>query len=90
MQSIYLLFFNKIFYIIIINYIIDPINGNHVSLFSPQGKSLLKQYVKLYQKGGASPPQLPPPECASYTSSTLKYERKFQLNDVFKDNKFPE
>ena len=37
------------------NNIIDPTNGNHVSLFSSQGKSLLKQYVKLYQRGGFHP-----------------------------------
>ena len=65
------------------NHIIDPTNGNRVSLFSSQGKALLKQYVKLYQKGGAAPPlpeAAPPPlpEAASYTSSPLKYELKFE------------
>ena len=31
------------------NNIIDPTNGNRVSLFSSQGKALLKQYVTSYQ-----------------------------------------
>ena len=66
------------------NHIIDPTNGNRVSLFSSQGKALLKQYVKLYQKGGAAPPPLP--EAASYTSNPLKYELKFEeLEDNWPD-----
>ena len=36
------------------NNIIDPNTGYSQSIFSIEGKNLLKQYVKLYQKGGAS------------------------------------
>lgn len=35
------------------NNIVDPNTGNTFSIFSTQGKSLLKQYVKLLQSGGA-------------------------------------
>ena len=35
------------------NTIIDPITGNHLNLFSTDGKNLLKQFVKMYQSGGA-------------------------------------
>ena len=32
--------------------IIDPIDGQNYSLTSVQGKHILKQYIKFYQKGG--------------------------------------
>ena len=35
------------------NYIIDPQNGNTYSIFSQNGKNLLKKYVNVYQTGGA-------------------------------------
>jgi hypothetical protein len=35
------------------NNIVDPGTGNTFSIFSTQGKTLLKQYVKLLQSGGA-------------------------------------
>ena len=34
------------------NNIIDPANGQSFSIFSEQGKALLKSYVKMYQSGG--------------------------------------
>jgi broad specificity phosphatase PhoE len=35
-------------------FIINPLNGTKHSLFSKQGKNLLKSYVKTYQTGGAA------------------------------------
>ena len=36
------------------NNIVDPVNGQTFSIFSEQGKALLKSYVKMYQRGGAN------------------------------------
>lgn len=36
------------------NNITDPLNGNTYSIFSQNGKSLLKKYVSLYQKHGGA------------------------------------
>ena len=36
------------------NNIIDPQNGNTYSIFSQNGKNLLKKYVNLYQTGGSN------------------------------------
>ena len=35
------------------NTIVHPVTGEHLSLFSTEGKNLLKQFVKMYQSGGA-------------------------------------
>ena len=40
------------------NNIKDPITGNTFSIFSTQGKTLLKQYVKLLQSGGMNTPAI--------------------------------
>ena len=34
------------------NYIINPINGEKINLFSIKGRSLLKTYIKNYKTGG--------------------------------------
>ena len=34
------------------NYIINPINGEKLNLFSIKGRSLLKTYIKNYKTGG--------------------------------------
>ena len=36
------------------NNIIDPQNGNTYSIFSLNGKNLLKKYVNIYQTGGSN------------------------------------
>ena len=36
------------------NYIINPLNNIKLSLFSKNGKKVLKKYVKLFQKGGSN------------------------------------
>ena len=35
------------------NFIIDPTTGINHSIFSNNGNSLLKQYINMYQDGGA-------------------------------------
>ena len=36
------------------NFIIDPINLNRVSIYTKEGKTLLKQYISQYQLGGSN------------------------------------
>ena len=35
------------------NYLIHPITNEEISLFSSEGKQLLKDYIKLFQSGGS-------------------------------------
>ena len=36
------------------NFIIDPISLNHISIYTNQGKTLLKRYISHYQLGGTN------------------------------------
>ena len=41
------------------NYLIHPISGNKISLFSLDGKKLLKKYVHMVQRGGGMCDNIP-------------------------------